>query len=257
MRGDIRRLYADAGAFALALPVLFSIPVLIEFAQHVVEIRLGLYRAGLSAAVAADQRRLVLGFAKTLALLLPAYWFVRYMASQRNAPYAKRVERPATTLFAVQFLLRALAQWLALFGPPIGTLVGLDGRTTGYASLIVAIGSSVIGIYFTAWFVSWPLGNVSIGPLRSITVMAGSFWRTVGYVLAGAVPLMLVHYALGYGAIGRSDVIVWLMMTVDALVVGFLALTMAGSGYLAAQTAAERSRVALRHDVTHPSAAHC
>ena len=87
--------------------------------------------------------------------------------------------------------------------------------------------------------------------------MAGSFWRTVGYVLAGAVPLMLVHYALGYGAIGRSDVIVWLMMTVDALVVGFLALTMAGSGYLAAQTAAERSRVALRHDVTHPSAAHC
>lgn len=257
MRDDIRRLYADAGAFALALPVLFSIPVVIEFAQHVVEIRLGLYRTGLGGAAAADQRRLVLGFAKTLALLLPAYWFVRYMASHRNAAYAKRIEHPATTLFAVQFLLRALAQWLALFGPPMGILLGLDGRATGYASLIVAIGCSVIGIYFTAWFVAWPLGTVSIGPLRSITVIAGSFWRTVGYVLAGAVPLMLVHYALGYGAIGRSDVIVWLMMTADALVVGFLALTMAGSSYLAAQRAAARSGVALRHDATSQSATHC
>ena len=139
----------------------------------------------------------------------------------------------------------------------MGILLGLDGRATGYASLIVAIGCSVIGIYFTAWFVAWPLGTVSIGPLRSITVIAGSFWRTVGYVLAGAVPLMLVHYALGYGAIGRSDVIVWLMMTADALVVGFLALTMAGSSYLAAQRAAARSGVALRHDATSQSATHC
>ena len=244
MLSDIRRLYADSLAFALALPVLFSIPVLIEFAQHVVEIDIGLYRDGM-AALAHDERRLTLGFAKTLALILPGYWFVRYMAWDRDAAKAKRIELPAATLFAVQFALNATVQWLALFGPPLGSLLGLEEAAAPYASLTATIVMTVVGVYLTAWLVAWPLGNTAIGPLRSIAVMAGSFWRTIGYTLAGAVPLMAVHYALGYGAIGRPEALVWAMMAVDAFVVGLLALTTAGAAFLAARDAAARRDVAL------------
>jgi hypothetical protein len=245
MWNDIKRLYADAGAFALALPVLFSIPALVELAQHVVEIDLGLYRHGLDAATIFDQRRLTLGFAKTLAMILPGYWFVRYMAWNRDADRAKQIERPATTLFGILFALEAVIQWLILFGPPVDLLLGLSPRLSSYATLVGAIGASVIGIYLTAWLVAWPLGNTRIGPLRSIALMTGSFWRTVGYTVAGTVPLMLLHYALGYGAMGRPDWLVWTMMTVDALVVGLLALTTTGAAYLAAQRAAERNGVTL------------
>ncbi|WBH16073.1 hypothetical protein [Sphingomonas radiodurans] len=244
MWNDIKRLYADSWAFAVALPILFSIPVLIEFAQHVVEIDIGMYRHGVSG-VAMDQRRLTFGCAKTLAMILPGYWFVRYMAWDRNAERAKRIERPAATLFGIQFALHAVTQWIGLFGPPIGVLLGLDARLAQYVGLAFAIGVGVIGMYLTAWFVAWPLGNARIGPLRSFAVMAGSFWRAVGYTLAGSVPLMLLHYALGYGAIGRPDWLVWLMMLLDALVVGFLALTAAGGGYLAASRAAERNGIPL------------
>lgn len=240
----MRRLYADSLAFARALPVLFSIPLLIEFAQHVVEIDIGLYRHGI-AALASDERRLTLGFAKVLALILPGYWFVRYMAWGHDAAKAKRVERPAATLFGAQFALRAIVQWLMLFGPPLGLLIGLNPEHGRYAALAGGIVLSVVGVYLTAWLVAWPLGNAAIGPLRSVAIMAGSFWRTVVYTLAGTLPLMAVHYALGYGAIGRPEWLVWIMMGLDAVVVGLLALTGAGAGYLAALRAAEPNGVAL------------
>ncbi len=242
---ETKRLYADARAFALALPILFSIPVLIEFAQHVVEIDLGLYRHGLGALAAMDPRRLTLGFTKTLALLLPGYWFVRYIAKNRDAAYAKAIQRPAATLFGIQFALKALAQWWALFGPPLAILLNIPGKAGDYLSLTTMIATSVIGIYLTAWFVAWPLGNAKIGPLKSIALMAGSFWRTIAYTLIGTAPLMALHYALGYGAIGQPEALVWAMMTIDALVVGVLALTMNGAGYLAARHAAQRNNVPL------------
>lgn len=250
MWDDIKLLYARSRAFALALPILFSIPVLIEFAQHVVEIDLGLYRHGLSAAAAVDQRRLALGFAKILAMLLPGYWFVRYMAFGGDADRAKRIERPAATLFGIQFGLQAIAQWLALFGPPVDVLLDLDPRLSGYVSLAIGIGTAVIGVYLIAWLIAWPLGNARIGPIRSIGLMAGSFWRSVGYIVAGTAPLMAVHYALAYAAMGQPDWLVWPLMAIDAVVVGFLALAGPGASYLAASRAALRGGVTLSDDAT-------
>lgn len=250
---DVKQLFSDSAAFALALPILFSIPVMIEFAQHVVEIDLGFYRHGLTASAAFDQRRLSLGFAKVLALLLPGYWFVRFIAWDRDRDRAKRIERPAATLFGIQFGLQAAWQWLALFGPPLGVVLGLGPRLSTYAEVIATVGVSVVALYLTAWLVAWPLGNVQIGPLRSIAIMAGSFWRTVAYLVAGTLPLMALHYALGYAAIGRPEPLVWIMMAADALVVGFLALTTAGAAYLAAKRAADRKSVSLSGGVTAPA----
>lgn len=242
---DIKRLYADSAAFALALPILFSIPVVIEFAQHVGEIDLGFYQHGLNAAAAIDQRRLTLGFAKVLALLLPGYWFVRFMAFDRDADRAKRIERPAATLFGIQFGLQVAWQWLMLFGPPLRFVLGLGPRAANYVELIAMVAATAAGVYLTAWLVAWPLGNVRIGPLRSIVVMAGSLWRTLAYLAAGALPLMALHYALSYAAFGRPGWIVWILMALDALVVGFLALTAAGAAYLAARSASRRKGVSL------------
>lgn len=242
---DSRRLYADAIAFARALPFFFLIPVLIEFAQHVVEIQIRLYMRGSGAAVAMDPRRLSLGFAKTLALILPTYWFVRYMAWDRDAARARRFDTPAFPLFLILFAIRAVMQWLSLFGPPADVLLGLDPAIGNYVRIALLIGQSVLSIYLTAWFVAWPLGNARIGPLRSIAVMAGGFWRAVAFLLIGTIPLMILHYALGWGAIGRPVPVVWVMMALDAIVVGFLALTMAGGMYLGARRAADRNRVAL------------
>lgn len=244
MWADIKRLYCDSAAFALALPILFSIPVVIEFAQHVVEIDIGLFD-GNRVAASLDQRRLTLGFAKTLALILPGYWFVRYMAWDRDEARAKRVAWPAVGLFAFQFLIQASLQWYALFGPSIATLMSIEAPVANYLLVGPVALATIGGVYLTALFVAWPLGNASIGPLRSIAIMTGSFWRTIGYTIGGAVPLMACHYAFNYGAMGQPRAIVWVIVALDALVVGFLALTTVGAHYLAARRAAERKGVAL------------
>lgn len=241
---DSRAVYGRAWAFALACPLLFLIPAIAEAVQHAVEIRIGLYDGGAETRVAADSMsRLVWGWLKTLAILLPGYWFIRYMA-WGNPARARALERPAIELFLVQFALAGALQALTLFGPGL-SLVGLEGSAVGIGLGVLAAAQTVATVYLTAWLVAWPLGNAALGPVRSVRTMAGSFWRTIGYLLAGVGPLMVLHYALGLGAIGRPRGLVWTMMAADALVVGFLALNMAGSNFVAARHAAARKGVVL------------
>lgn len=246
---DMREIYGSAWAFALACPLLFLIPVAFEFAQHVVEIRLGLYQSvELARAVEGDPSRMLWGFLKTIAISLPTYWFYRYVVSGRDAAYARRLEPLALLLWGSLFLvLVLLMQWLALFGPPLGSVLGLQGSAESWAKGLLAFVQTVLGIYFAAWMVAWSQGNSAIGPLRSASIMHGFFWRTVALILAGVLPLMALHYA-GLFAIGRPAPVVWAMMTFDSLVVGFLSLTMFGANAVAAKHAAEAKGVSLLAD---------
>lgn len=246
MLREIRELYSDSFRAAALFPVLFLIPALVEFAQHVVEMGAGMYTdiAGAKAAEA-DSQRLIFGYAKTIALGLPGYWFTRYLAF-RDPARAQRIESPALGLWLVLFALQAAMLAWQLFGPGYGALLGLAGKDAQIAGGVVGAVASLLGIYLTAWIVAWPLGNAAIGPLRSVRIMSGSFWRTIGYMVAGVLPLMAVHYGLGFLAIavtpGWLD---WPVLVLDALIVAWLACTMAGSNYLAAAHAARRKSAAL------------
>ena len=243
---DVREIYGSAWSFALACPLLFLVPVLFEFAQHVVEIKSGLYLS-IEAAKAAehDAGRMLFGYWKTIAISLPTYWMYRYVVSGRDAAYARRVEPKAVLLWAVLFVPLVMGvQWLALFGPPLGSVLRLEGSAASWAKGVSALAQTVVGIYLTAMLVSWSLGNSQIGPVASARIMSGSFWRTVALIVAGVVPLMALHYG-GLLAIGRPAPVVWAIMAFDSLVVGFLSLTMIGANAVAAQRAAERKGVSL------------
>lgn len=245
MWDDIRQVYSNAGRFARVMPLIFLLPALPELMQHVAEVHLGMYASRAAAkAMAGSGLRLGFGYAKTLALLLPGYWFIRYLA-WGDARRAARLERPAAALWLVLFAWNGFLQAWGLFGPSTGALLGFTGRT---AVTVVAVGSlamSVCGVYLTAWGVAWPLGNARIGPLQSAKLMVGSFWRTLGYLAACVLPLFVLHYALGLGAIGRPAWLVWPMLVVDAGVVALFAHCLAGSSFVAARHAARRRGVSL------------
>ena len=244
---DIRSIFTSSLAFALACPILFAIPVLVEFAQHVVELEAGMYVDTASAQVAeADPLRMEFGLAKTLALLLPGYWFVRYLLLGRDARRAGRIEMPAFGLWFAIFSLSALRMWLSLFGPTLGELTGLDEAVASPLSMGLGFVEMALMIYLAVWLVAWPVGNSRLGPIRSARIMSGSFWYAAGLFVAGFLPLMVVHYGLAIAAVlwlpGWAD---WLAMIADSVVVGFLALTMTGATVLGAQRAAERKGIAL------------
>ena len=243
---DIKSVYGTGWRAALVLPLLFLIPAVVEFAQHVVELNAGMYHSMAGAKAAAeDSGRLLSGFAKTLALLIPTYWFVRLMAFGDRAR-AARIEQPAFGLWLVLFAFNAVFLAYSLFGPALGPLFGLTGKAGQLFGPVLNGLWALFGIYLTAWFVAWSLGNRAIGPLQSLKVMHGAFWRTLGYMVACILPLMALHYALGYLAIAVTpDWLDWPVLLVDALVVSWLACTMAGSSYVAARHAAQRRGVSL------------
>ena len=241
---DIKDIYTSALSFSRALPLLFLIPVAAEAAQHVVEVRIGMYDSWDGARGASEaMTRMAWGFLKTLALTLPGYWFVRYMA-WRDPHRAGRIETPAAPLFLVILAVHAVLQALSLFGPGMAWF-GLGDTAGGVALGALFLLQTVVSIYLSAWLVAWPLGNAAIGPVRSFGIMAGSFWRAVGYLLAAVLPLMVVHYALGLGAIGRPRGLVWAMLALDSVLVGYLALTLTGAIFVAARHAAARQNVPL------------
>ena len=257
MRHDIVSIYRTAIAFALACPLLFFIPVAVELAQHIAEIHGGMYDSMDAArATADDPGRMAWGYAKTLALQLPGYWFARYMLSRGDAAFARQLAWPAIGLWLVLFAANAAQLWLALFGPSLGQVFDLAGRAAIVVTILAGSALAIISIYLSAWVAAWPLGNFAIGPLTSIRIMVGSFWRSLALLIAGVLPLMAVHYALGLGAIGLPAWLVWPMMLADAVVVGFLALTMTGAVAAAARYAAGRKGVSLMPPpTTHPSSA--
>jgi len=243
---DIRSVYQTAWRSAWSLPLLFLISPVVEIAQHVVELRAGMYDSLAGAKAAADAPlRMIFGFAKVIALTLPGYWLVRLMAFG-DPERAARLERPAIFLWLVLFALGVAVQGYTLFGAPVGQVLGLSGQAATLAGPVLSGLWAIVSIYLTAWAVAWPLGNRAIGPIRSIGVMAGSFWRTLGYMVACILPLMTLHYGLSYAAIALTPSwLDWPMLIFDALVVGLLACTMAGSGYIAARSAAARRKVSL------------
>lgn len=250
MLEQIGAVYRDGWRAAMLFPLLFLIPALAEFAQHVVEIKVGMYDSAAAAKAAAeDSNRLLFGFAKTLAIGLPGYWFIRFLAF-RDPARAARIEQPAFLLWLVLFAIQGAQLAWSLFGSSLGALLGLAGKAEQAAGPLANVFWSLLAIYLSAWVIAWPLGNRMIGPVRSIGIMTGSFWRAIGYTIGGVLPLMIVHYGLGYLAIIFTPAwLDWPVLAVDALVVSWLSCTMAGSAYLAARHAAERKNVNLLGEV--------
>lgn len=183
-----------------------------------------MYDGPASARAAGDSAtRLGWGLVKTLSILLPGYWFVRYLALHANR--AAVPERPAVQLFAVIFATQAAIQAISLFGPGRATF-GLSGALAGLTVGAIMLLQLTLEVYLSAWQIAWPLGNIAIGPVRSVRIMIGSFWVSIGYSVAVTLTLLVLHYVLGSGAIGRPRLLIWTLLAIDSIVVGFLALTM-------------------------------
>lgn len=247
LTADIRAIYRSAWAFMLACPILFAIPVIVEFAQHVVELQAGMYVDEAGAKVAeADPLRLQFGFAKVLALMLPGYWLVRFIMLGGAARRAAAPEWPALPLWLAIFVLFAGHNAFSLFGPSLPEIVGLTGQAATIATVAIMVITQVVMAYLSAWLVAWPVGNARIGPLKSAAIMQGSIWYTLILAMAGVIPLMVLHYALAIVAVvaapGWAD---WLLMAFDSWVVGLLALTMASATTFAARHAACKSGIDL------------
>jgi hypothetical protein len=243
---EIKAGYRDSARIAFALPLLFALPAVCELIQHVIEYRIGMF-ASLHAmeAVGNHPARMGFGQVKILSLILLVYWVSRWLAVQDGAPLRVSGDGRSAYLFLGVIAWTIGGGLAQQFG---GTLLSpyVPNPTTllliGLAFFLLL---TAVEIYLTAWKAGSALGNRRLTIAASFRVMAGNFWWSLGYFVIMFLPLMIVHYALNGFAVGRPDALLWPMLVLDALEVGYLGLVLATVTYVIARRATRRKSVAL------------
>ena len=232
----LRQTYGGSIAFLIACPLLALVPVFFEVLQHIVEVKIGMYQSiAMAKAVEHDPWRMGFGMLKVIALILPGYWIVRFLA-WRDPRAAARPDARAVRLFAGFAAFQIALAVLQLFVLP----------QIGWVLLATFVGGQLIGILIAAWGVAAAHGNAAIGPRASIAIMARQLPWTFVFSLVAMLPLMVPHYAFAALASLGPKALLWPVLAVDSLLVGWLSAVLGTAGYVAAERAAGRAGVSLR-----------
>jgi len=240
MWSDVKRIYADSAAFVIALPLIAAVPFTAELIQHVVEVNVGMFDSYAAAEAAADNSaRNAVGIIKVLSLFLITYFVIRFVGFGRDRRQALTVTRPSAFLFGAVMLFSAAmmaVQWIG------GTLLGqwiADPRQllmTGTFSLLALM---ILETYLAGWKSAAALGNPRVTVPVSARVMHPRLLRSFGFTIAMMMPLMIIHYALNFAAIGIPAGAMWAILIVDSAVAAFLGIVLAATIYRIASRAAE------------------
>ncbi|HEV2748264.1 MAG TPA: hypothetical protein VGW34_13310 [Allosphingosinicella sp.] len=242
MAAAVRELYGRVLPFARAMPVIVALPFVAELVQHVVEIRIGMYAPG--GAVTGDEQglRLAFGAVKVLAIFLAFLFALRWWGFAGDSRRALRPTRAMLKGLAILLLVQGGGELLII--ALSASLAELAGGSAG-VRLAVAAGPLLAWLllitYLLPWFAGLLIEDKAMTPRRSIAGISGRLWANFGLLLAGYLPAMAVHYALGYAAMGRSEAAVWALMLVDAAVVALLAVSLASAYFTIYRRAAERT----------------
>lgn len=232
--------YSGAWRYALACPLLFAVPAAVEFVQHVIEMRIGMYDSIAAAqAVEANGARLGWGVVKTLSLGLAGYWVARFLLL-RGAADAGRLDPVAVRLFAWVLLFDLALTVLTLWGGDAMRLVGL-GAHTMTAGIAFTLLGFILSILLAPWKVGAALGNPDLGFVRSIGLVGWGIWWGIIFSLLTILPPMILHYAFAFLAIGASAGAAWVILAVDALLVGYLGAILAATDVAIARRAVEQA----------------
>ncbi len=246
---ELKEVYVRSGRYALLCPLLFAIPVVVEMIQHAAEIATGFYD-GREQMIAAERHplRMVLGHAKVIALFLVGYWAARFLVFGDDARAARRLDPKAVRLF-VPVMAWGLFWLVALQdGPILAEAMGVDSRTMGFAFLAVMVVSMAFEPCLSTWKTAAAAGNPDIGFVRSIRLTRGAYWWALGFSMLVMLPLMIAHYALSFSAVGQARGLVWAIMALDSLLVGFMIVAMIAGSYVVARRVTARHGIALGGD---------
>jgi hypothetical protein len=241
-----RMTYVEAWRFMVAAPLIAAAAIGVEGLQHLVEWRHGMYDswAGMRAA-GHDPSRMAAGGLKVLWITVLGYWVIRFVVSGGSYRATVAYDRIALRKFAgfAAFFLCLLP--LTLFLPNLLQAAGVAPRTAAWAGLWSEVSSLVLGVWVIPWAVGAAAGDERAGPMFALRRAWGSVLWGLALSLATTIPPMAVHYALGYGAVGRAPALATALLAVDAVFVSFLAVALTTSQVMIAERMAQRAGEAL------------
>lgn len=225
----MERLRAEARGFFASLrdslvlwklaPVIPALAAIPEFAQHVVEIRLGMFASrDAFAALGSDPARLSLGSVKVaglvFAMLLAARFWANREAGLRSLSLAGIGWKQVLTGFLVQVVF---------------TLPGLIDFRMPAAAFAISILATIASMPGLVLMVGGLLGDREAGLADAYRRGWGKALRMLIYIAPALAVLQPLHRWDHMVVLGQPQGLVWALMAWDALVVGLMA-AVAGTG---------------------------
>lgn len=227
MFSAIGEIYSRILELARRAPIIFLLPVFAELVQHLAEFNLGMFTArdGIEAGFETTVR-LAFGAVKVMTifiviLLAPRLWFYDFDLRRTLRPNWRNIRFFTIVVFANIFL--------SLFTEGLRNTINLFINTASMpAALELAVKLSpdffvtIASLFILLWFVAGLIGDFEMTIGRSIRLMSSRIlWAIYIFVLSIG-PLYALHYALNFGAKGKSISAVAGMLAVDSIVVGVL-----------------------------------
>jgi hypothetical protein len=239
----IHEIYARALGLARSTPALLLLAFSAELLQHIAEMRLGMFAQAGQLTPEAMRIRLLFGAVKVLALVLTLLFALRYWRFEGDR---RRAARPTAAMFkgiGIFILVGLGGETITLLAGRL-LLAAAPHATTGYRIALVAA-PALLWLFFAnlllPWFVGLLTEDRAMTLRRSVRGSWGHLWSSFAILVAGFLPLMIVHYALGYGALRRPVSALWPILIVDACVVAGLILALSSTYFTLYRRAAERA----------------
>lgn len=214
---DLIGAHLDGVRAAMGLPLLFAVLIGWEFAQHVIEVRIGFFDSREAAkAVANDPSRMVLGWIKMISVYLGGFVVIRHLAAKNGDASLAAVSvalRRYTPYIVYSLGLFALLFYARSFIPEADVMTF---RT------VVSLTQIAIEPLIMLWIVSAATDGVVRGPLRSARVTGWLYFWALALFFVGRLPVNAAHQLLNRYAMGQPDIMLWPMLVIDAVVVGLI-----------------------------------
>ena len=219
-------------------PAVVALAVLPEFAQHVAEIRLGMFDSREAfRQLSADPTRMAFGYVKVAGLLLAMFAAARFWWAHEHGERWYDLRRIAWARLGIGFVLFMLVPALpGLFEARIGQPAAQGIGIALSLMLLPALYLMLAGLFGdretparAMWRRSWPWALL-----------------TALLAVAGFMPAQWLHQLNHTWALGAAPALVWALMIFDSLLVGLLAGLTGTAFYLgyAAFARGERNPVA-------------
>lgn len=214
---DLAGAHLDGLRTMRGLGWLFAFIIAWEFAQHVVEVRIGMYESeDAMRAVGNDPARMVMGWIKMILVYIGGFFTIRYLARTRQGTQLD----PVGT---------AMARYLPYMAYMLGMFAALFYARSYVAEEHVDTVRAIIGlsqVFAEPLLMAWVVAAATDGSIKSPLISARSTGLLYFYALAlffvARLPVSLAHQALASAAIGKTGASLWGILALDAVVVGLI-----------------------------------
>lgn len=214
---DLAGSYLDSLRAIKALPWLFAAIILWEFAQHVVEVRIGMFTNEETArAVSQDGARMVFGWVKMISIYVGAFFVIRHFAGTRDGRQLAPLG-PAAKRFA-PYLVYSLILFAAVFY----TRDFAAEDQVDMVRAVLGLGQVLIEPLLMAWVVAAATDGRITGPIGSAKRTGLLYFLALPLFLLIRTPVSLLHQNLNQWAIGKQSPELWSLLAIDSLVVGLI-----------------------------------